>query len=46
MEAAERLVFLDTETTDLDARSGHRIIEVAGIEAVGRDQRADTCTLS
>jgi DNA polymerase-3 subunit epsilon len=37
MEAAERLVFLDTETTGLDARSGHRIIEVAGIEAVGRD---------
>ena len=37
MEALERIVFLDTETTGLDARSGHRIIEVAGVEAVGRD---------
>lgn len=37
MEAAERIVFLDTETTGLDARSGHRIIEVAAIEAIGRD---------
>lgn len=37
MEARERLVFLDTETTGLDPRLGHRIIEVAAIEAVGRD---------
>lgn len=36
MEALERLVFLDTETTGLDARLGHRIIEVAGVEALGR----------
>ena len=36
MEALERLVFLDTETTGLDPRLGHRIIEVAGIEAIGR----------
>ena len=37
MEARERLVFLDTETTGLDPRLGHRIIEVAAIEAVGRE---------
>lgn len=37
MEARERVVFLDTETTGLDARLGHRIIEVAAIEALGRD---------
>ena len=36
MEALERLVFLDTETTGLDPRLGHRIIEVAGVEAIGR----------
>lgn len=36
MEALERLVFLDTETTGLDPRLGHRIIEVAAIEAIGR----------
>lgn len=37
MEVLERIVFLDTETTGLDARLGHRIIEVAAIEAVGRE---------
>lgn len=37
MEALERLVFLDTETTGLDPRLGHRIIEVAAVEAIGRD---------
>ena len=37
MEALERLVFLDTETTGLDPRLGHRIIEVAAVEAMGRD---------
>lgn len=37
MEVLERLVFLDTETTGLDPRLGHRIIEVAAIEAVGRE---------
>lgn len=36
MEALERIVFLDTETTGLDPRLGHRIIEVAAVEAVGR----------
>ena len=36
MEATERIVFLDTETTGLDPRLGHRIIEVAGVEAIGR----------
>jgi DNA polymerase III subunit epsilon len=37
MEVLERLVFLDTETTGLDPRLGHRVIEVAAIEALGRD---------
>lgn len=37
MEVLERLVFLDTETTGLDARLGHRIIEIAAVEAVGRE---------
>jgi DNA polymerase III subunit epsilon len=32
----ERLVFLDTETTGLDPKLGHRIIEVAGVEAIDR----------
>ena len=37
MEALERLVFLDTETTGLEARLGHRIIEIAAVEACGRE---------
>lgn len=37
MEVLERLIFLDTETTGLDPRLGHRIIEVAAIEAMGRE---------
>ena len=31
-----RQVILDTETTGLDPRDGHRIIEIGGIEMVGR----------
>lgn len=31
-----RQIILDTETTGLDPRQGHRIIEVAGIEVVNR----------
>ena len=29
-----RQIFLDTETTGLEPRLGHRIIEVAGVEMV------------
>ena len=36
MQALERIVFLDTETTGLDPRLGHRIIEIACVEALGR----------
>jgi DNA polymerase III subunit epsilon len=36
MAQPERLVFLDTETTGLDPKLGHRIIEVGAVEAVGR----------
>lgn len=36
MALAERLVFLDTETTGLDPKLGHRIIEVAAVEAIDR----------
>jgi DNA polymerase-3 subunit epsilon len=31
-----RLIFLDTETTGLEAPQGHRIIEVACVEMIGR----------
>lgn len=31
-----RQVFLDTETTGLDPRQGHRIVEVAGVEMINR----------
>jgi DNA polymerase III subunit epsilon len=36
MARPDRLVFLDTETTGLDPKLGHRIIEVAAVEAVDR----------
>jgi len=36
MANRERLIFLDTETTGLDANLGHRLIEVAAVESVGR----------
>jgi DNA polymerase III subunit epsilon len=36
MAQPERLVFLDTETTGLDPKLGHRIIEVGAVEALGR----------
>jgi DNA polymerase III subunit epsilon len=36
MDQAERLVFLDTETTGLDPKLGHRIIEVGAVEAIDR----------
>jgi DNA polymerase III subunit epsilon len=36
MAQPERLVFLDTETTGLDPKLGHRIIEVGAIEAIDR----------
>ena len=31
-----RLIFLDTETTGLEAPQGHRIIEIACVEMIGR----------
>jgi DNA polymerase-3 subunit epsilon len=31
-----RQIILDTETTGLDARQGHRIIEIAGVELIDR----------
>ncbi|MGL4231306.1 MAG: DNA polymerase III subunit epsilon [Casimicrobium sp.] len=36
MAQAERLVFLDTETTGLDPKLGHRVIEIGAVEAVDR----------
>jgi len=33
---AERQIVLDTETTGLDPKLGHRIIEVAGVELINR----------
>jgi DNA polymerase III subunit epsilon len=35
-QSPERLIFLDTETTGLDPKLGHRVIEVAGVEAINR----------
>ena len=31
---AKRQVFVDTETTGLSAKSGHRIVELAAVEAI------------
>lgn len=36
MEVAERILFVDTETTGLDPRAGHRLIEVAAVESINR----------
>lgn len=36
MAQSERLIFLDTETTGLDPKLGHKIIEVGAVEAVDR----------
>jgi DNA polymerase III subunit epsilon len=36
MAQLDRLVFLDTETTGLDPKLGHRIIEVGAVEAIDR----------
>ncbi len=35
-DAALRYVVLDTETTGLEHALGHRVIEVAGVELLGR----------
>lgn len=34
--SADRLVVLDTETTGLDPAQGHRVVEVAAVELLGR----------
>ena len=34
-----RQIVLDTETTGLDPKDGHRIIEVGALELVGRPLR-------
>jgi DNA polymerase III subunit epsilon len=36
MEVTERILFVDTETTGLDPRAGHRLIEVAAVESINR----------
>lgn len=36
MAHSERLIFLDTETTGLDPKLGHKIIEVGAVEAIDR----------
>jgi DNA polymerase-3 subunit epsilon len=36
VNAAERIVFLDTETTGLRVEEGHRVIELGCIELIGR----------
>jgi DNA polymerase III subunit epsilon len=36
MEVIERILFVDTETTGLDPKLGHRLIEVAAVEAINR----------
>lgn len=35
-QAAQRLIVLDTETTGLEVAQGHRVIEVAAVELIGR----------
>jgi DNA polymerase III subunit epsilon len=36
MEVTERILFVDTETTGLEPRAGHRLIEVAAVESINR----------
>ena len=36
VEKDERLIILDTETTGIDPKEGHRIIEIGCVEVVNR----------
>ncbi|TAG01639.1 MAG: DNA polymerase III subunit epsilon [Betaproteobacteria bacterium] len=36
MAAVERILFVDTETTGLDPKTGHRLVEIAAVESVDR----------
>ena len=38
-----RQIILDTETTGLDPKSGHRVIEIGCIELINRRVRAEGC---
>lgn len=39
-----RQIILDTETTGLEPREGHRIVEVGGVELFNRKLTAAICT--
>ena len=43
---AMRQLIIDTETTGLDPKQGHRIIEIAALELVDRRPTGRTCTSS
>jgi DNA polymerase III subunit epsilon len=36
MAAVERILFVDTETTGLDPKTGHRLVEIAAVESIDR----------